>query len=30
MRDAPITVTTSAPTASASETAAWGIMVPKS
>ena len=29
-RDAPITVTTSAPTASASETAAWGIMVPKS
>ena len=29
-RDAPITVTTSAPTAPASETAAWGIMVPKS
>ena len=29
-RDAPTTVTTSAPTASASETAAWGIMVPKS
>ena len=29
-RDAPTTVTTNAPTASASETAAWGIMVPKS
>jgi len=29
-RDAPITATTNAPTAPASETAAWGIMVPKS
>ena len=29
-RDAPITVTTSAPTVPASETVAWGIMVPKS
>ena len=29
-RDAPITETTSAPTAPASGSAAWGIMVPKS
>jgi hypothetical protein len=29
-RDAPITATTSAPTAPASGSAAWGIMVPKS